>query len=123
MTIRHVDVVSVPVKDQDAAKRFFCETLGFEVVADSPMGPDQRWVQVRPPGGQASLTLVTRFDGMPAGSLSGLVFEVDDAQKTYEELSAKDVEFTVKPEPQQWGTQAVFRDPDGNAYVIIQPPA
>jgi catechol 2,3-dioxygenase-like lactoylglutathione lyase family enzyme len=121
MTIGHVDVVSVPVKDQDAAKRFFVDTLGFEEVADNPMGPDQRWVQVRPAGGQASLTLVTWFDSMPAGSLSGLVFSVDDAQRAYRELRAKGVEFTMKPETQPWGTQAVFQDPDGNSFVLMQP--
>jgi catechol 2,3-dioxygenase-like lactoylglutathione lyase family enzyme len=118
MAIQQVHVVSVPVRDQDAAKRFFLDVLGFELVADEPMGPDARWVQVRPPGGGTSLTLVTWFDSMPPGSLSGLVFAVDDAKACYEELTAKGVEFTLAPEVQPWGTQAVFKDPDGNHYVI-----
>lgn len=78
MSLTHVQLLSVPVADQDRAKDFYVNTLGFDLVADTPMGPDQRWVQVRPKGSQTSLTLVTWFDTMPPGSLKGLVIETDD---------------------------------------------
>ena len=55
---RDVVIVSVPVSDQDRAKQFYVETLGFELVRDNPMGADQRWIEVKPPRAQTSLTLV-----------------------------------------------------------------
>jgi catechol 2,3-dioxygenase-like lactoylglutathione lyase family enzyme len=72
-----VAVVSVPVSDQERARDFYVEKLGFELVEDRVLG-DQRWVEVRPPGGPTSLTLVTWFPSMPAGSLKGLVLETED---------------------------------------------
>ena len=65
MTITQVQLFSLPVSDQDRARDFYVDTLGFELVSDTAMGPDQRWVQVRPPGSQTSITLVTWFPGMP----------------------------------------------------------
>ena len=78
MAITHVKLLSVPVTDQDRAKDFYVDTLGFELIADNPMGPGQRWVQVGPKGAATSITLVTWFESMPAGSLTGLVLETDD---------------------------------------------
>lgn len=51
MTISHVQVLSLPVTDQDRALRLYTDVLGFDVVHDVPM-PVGRWVQVRPPGAQ-----------------------------------------------------------------------
>ena len=59
MTITAVQLFSLPVTDQDRARDFYVGTLGFEFVADTAMGPGQRWVQVRAPGAQTSVTLVT----------------------------------------------------------------
>jgi catechol 2,3-dioxygenase-like lactoylglutathione lyase family enzyme len=67
MEVSNVAIVSVPVSDQDRARRFYTEVLGFDVVADEPMGPDQRWVMVRPSAGGAALTLVTWFPTMTPG--------------------------------------------------------
>jgi catechol 2,3-dioxygenase-like lactoylglutathione lyase family enzyme len=55
---------------------------------------------------------------MPPGSLQGLVVATDDIQTTYEELVAKGVPFDFPPAEQPGGTQAVFRDPDGNGLVL-----
>ena len=52
MAITHIQLLSVPVTDQDRARDFYVDTLGFDLVADNPMGPDRRWVQVAPKGGQ-----------------------------------------------------------------------
>jgi catechol 2,3-dioxygenase-like lactoylglutathione lyase family enzyme len=56
MSISHVQLFSVPVADQDRARAFCVETLGFELVAEADMGRDFRWVQVRPMGAATSLT-------------------------------------------------------------------
>jgi len=113
-------IVSVPVSDQERAKQFYVETLGFELRSDSPMGPEQRWVEVAPPGSTTALTLVTWFESMPAGSLQGLVLECDDIQATYDELGSRGVQFHGPIEQQFWGTFATFSDPDGNGWVLSQ---
>ena len=67
--VTHLQVVSVPVSDQDRAKTFYVDVLGFEVRNDSRFGPDQRWVELAPPGAPTSITLVTWFPSMPPGSV------------------------------------------------------
>ena len=78
MGITAVQLFSLPVADQDRARDFYVDVLGFELVADTAMGPGMRWVQVRPPGATTSITLVTWFDTMPAGAAKGTVLETDD---------------------------------------------
>lgn len=120
MTINEILIASVPVADQERAKAFYVDTLGLELLRDAPMGPDRRWVQVGPKGGGASLTLVTWFDSMPAGSLSGLVLNSDDIDADCERLRAQGVPVDG-PEDAPWGRQAVLRDPDGNGLVLMRP--
>lgn len=120
MAISEVRVVSVPVSDQDRARGFYVETLGFELVADMQMGPEMRWLQVRPPAGRTSLTLVTWFPSMAPGSMKGLVLECDDIDQTYQALRARGVRFMGAIESQPWGRFATFDDPDGNGIVLQQ---
>src|SRR4029077_18067499 len=82
-----ISFVSIPVTDQDRAKRFYCDELGFACRADQEFAPGRRWIDVEPPGGGAGITLVTWLEGMPAGSVQGLVLAVDDIDATYAELA------------------------------------
>jgi uncharacterized glyoxalase superfamily protein PhnB len=43
-----------------------------------------------------------------------------DCQKTYEELSAKGVQFTQEPTERPYGVEAVFRDDSGNWWSLTQ---
>ncbi len=118
MTITQVQLFSLPVRDQDQARDFYLDTLGFELVSDTPMGPDQRWVQVRPPGSQTSISLVTWFPGMPAGSVQGTVLETDDLDKDVTELTARGVRIEGGIQQMPWGRFVTFDDPDGNGLVL-----
>jgi catechol 2,3-dioxygenase-like lactoylglutathione lyase family enzyme len=121
MALNNLEVISVPVSDQDRAKRFYAEQLGFTVVMDGAFGEGMRWIMLRPPGSGTSITLVTWFDTMPAGSLKGSVLGCDDLDKTLDELAARGVTFH-EAEIQQapWGRWKTFDDPDGNAWVVQQ---
>ena len=116
--IDRVQIVSVPVSDQERAKDFYLNTLGLELRQEAPFGDGMRWIEVAPEGSTASLTLVTWFESMPPGSLQGLVVATDDIRPTHEELVAKGVPFDSPPTEMPGGTQAVFRDPDGNGLVL-----
>ncbi len=116
MTVTRIRVVSVPVSDQDRSLNFYVGVLGFELVSDSFMG-DMRWMQVAPRGSECSLTLVTWFPTMPAGSLKGLVIETDHLDEDVEAIRAKGVVIEgVHDAP--WGRFATFDDPDGNGIVL-----
>ena len=118
--MQRVTVVSVPVSDQQAARRFFTEQVGFEVIAESSFGDEMNWIQLGPRGSEASLTLVTWFDEMPAGSLRGLVIDCDDLQADYEAMIARGVRFLGAPSQQPGGVFATFADPDGNHISLRQ---
>jgi catechol 2,3-dioxygenase-like lactoylglutathione lyase family enzyme len=119
MHVRRIAIVSVPVSDQEAAKRFYTDMLGFSTVRDNPMGPDQRWVQVAPPGAETSVTLVTWFPAMRPGSITGLVLETDDVAADHARLRSRGVVISDLAEV-PWGRYATFTDPDGNGWVLQQ---
>ena len=117
MSLTRIEVLSLPVTDQDRAKDFYVGALGFELVADNQMGPAQRWVQVRPEGGQTSITLVTWFATMPPGSLKGLVIQTDDLDGDVKALAARGLEISeIQSAP--WGRFVTFDDPDGNGLIL-----
>jgi len=115
----NIGIISLPVENQQRAKDFFCDKLGFGVVRDNDfMGENQRWIELRPAGSQTSIVLTTWL-GMPAGSLTGTVMLVDDIQETLASLRARGLDV---PEPEQapWGTYVQIDDSEGNGWVIQQ---
>ncbi len=118
MSVTRVQLFSIPVTDQDRARDFYVNALGMELVREMPMGPGQRWVQVRPKGAETSITLVTWFDSMPAGSVTGVVLETDDLDAEIARLRGLGVDMDGPVRNQAWGSSAVVRDPDGNRLVI-----
>ena len=117
--IRKIKFTSIPVRDQDRALDFYVNKLGFTLVTDQPMGPGQRWIEVKPPRGDTGIALFTppgQEDRI--GTFAGASFDCDDVEKTYQELTANGVEFVKPPQKQPWGTFAKFRDPDGNTFVL-----
>jgi catechol 2,3-dioxygenase-like lactoylglutathione lyase family enzyme len=118
MTISHVQLLSVPVSDQDRARDFYVNTLGFELAMDTQLGPDMRWVLVKPPGAETALTRVTWFPTMPAGSLKGLVLETDNLDRDVERLAGLGVPIANGIEDAPWGRFVQFDDPDGNGIVL-----
>ncbi|MDP9386956.1 MAG: VOC family protein [Actinomycetota bacterium] len=110
MTIKRVDVVPVYVSDQDSALEFYVHKLGMEKLRDEAMGPDARWVQVKPQGGETSIVLVKGFaDWSPdkVGGLQSMTLWSDDAETTAEELRARGVEVSQEATPQPWGMNEV----------------
>jgi catechol 2,3-dioxygenase-like lactoylglutathione lyase family enzyme len=118
MNIMQIQVLSLPVTDQDRARDFYVDTLGFELVADTPMGPGQRWVQVRPPAAATSITLVTWFPTMPAGAVKGTVLETGDLDGDVTALRARGVVIDTGIQEEPWGRFVTFDDPDGNGLVL-----
>ncbi len=119
MSLQRIDIVSIPVSDQPASKAWYTEKLGFVVLRDNPMGPDQQWVQLGIPGAETSITLVHWFPNMPPGSQQGLVLTTEDINVAHQQLSGRGVELSPIDE-QPWGRFATLNDPDGNGWVLMQ---
>tara|TARA_R110002020_G_scaffold27440_10_gene88444 strand:- start:414 stop:785 length:372 start_codon:yes stop_codon:yes gene_type:complete len=117
--IDSIAIISPPVSDQQRAKLFYHDVLGFDIIRDNPMGPGQQWVQVGPRGAQTSFTLVTWFDSMKPGSISGIVLETGDVRAETARLKALGLAIS-DIETQPWGIFATFEDPDGNGFVLQQ---
>jgi catechol 2,3-dioxygenase-like lactoylglutathione lyase family enzyme len=117
--IRGVKFVSVPVRDQDASLRFFTESLGFKVATDQPFSDKQRWIELLIPGAETRIVLFTP-DGHESriGGFQPISFWCDDVFATAKALEANGVKFSKKPKTEPWGTAAVFKDPDGNEFVL-----
>jgi len=114
--------IMVPVRDQDAGIDFYRRTLGFELVADVPFGEGDRWVEVAPPGGGATLALVPARDQYDVGRMTGIALDTADARAVYDDLKAKGVDVDVE----LMGGDGVvpvlffFRDHDGNTLMMVE---
>jgi len=119
LMIKGIKFASIPVTDQDRALAFYTEKLGFTVFTDQPFDEKQRWIELRIPGAETHLVLFTA-DGHEdrIGSFQGISFVTDDVNASYKELSARGVELSGPPKSQEWGSYVIFKDPDGNAFVL-----
>jgi catechol 2,3-dioxygenase-like lactoylglutathione lyase family enzyme len=117
--ITGIRTVSIPVDDQDAALRFYTETLGFRVLRDNPAPNGGRWVELAPGGDNAVVTLEPAAPGLTRGAI-GIRFTTDDAEAAHAALVGAGVD---ADEILRWpGVPAMFafRDPDGNTFSITE---
>ena len=113
-----VESVSVPVSDQEQAKAFYVDTLGFEVLVDNTWREGMRWSEVAPHNSATSLMLVSWSACMLPGMYRVIVLAAEDVQAIHDELLAKGIDFELPPTETPRGRQAMFRDPDGNALLL-----
>ncbi|HUE06129.1 MAG TPA: VOC family protein [Acidimicrobiales bacterium] len=118
--ISDVGGVAVPVADQERARRFYVEKLGFEVCRDVPMGDGGRWLQVAPPGGRVPVALVAAGEGGQVGIDTGITFTTGDAEADHALLAWGGVD--TEPLLRWPGVPLMFivRDPDGNQLKIME---
>jgi predicted enzyme related to lactoylglutathione lyase len=131
--ISKLAMVSILVQDQDEALRFYTEKLGLEKRADKVFGPGMRLVTVAPKGQKGPEIALAKPDATLHGeekakALLGCigqgtmwVFDTDDCRKTYETLRSRGVPFVSPPTQQAYGIEAVFEDPYGNTFALLEP--
>ncbi len=135
--ISAVSHVGVWVHDQDEAKAFYTEKLGFEVRQDATLEElgGYRWLTVGPPG-QPDVNIILSIPAPPAidaesaeqlkalvakGAMGPGIFQTEDCRKTIKELEGKGVEVTQQPDERFYGIDAEIRDPSGNSWRVVQP--
>ncbi|MBY6038226.1 VOC family protein [Fictibacillus nanhaiensis] len=117
--IKRIATVAVYVEDQQAAKTFWTEKVGFEVKAEFPMGPGSFWLEVGPKDAQTNLVIYPKAMMKDwAEKKPSIVFETDDIQGDYERMKEKGVSFLDEPQTMQWGTFVQFKDEDGNEFLL-----
>ena len=120
--------VTVLVPTYDDGLAFFRDVLGFKVVEDIPLSPSKRWVVVAPSGASAALVLAVPSDqrqrarvGGQTGGRVGFFLHSDDFWGDYENLLGRGVNFLEKPRREPYGLVAVFVDPWGGKWDLLQP--
>ena len=124
-----LELVVVPVADQDVAKAFYLDTLGFDLIVDHRAGPHFRVIQATPPGSACAVALMRNPDS--AGTLQGLHLVVDDIERARAELAGRGaapgqlIHFVEgrqvdgpDPERSDYSTFFEFQDPDGNGWLV-----
>jgi catechol 2,3-dioxygenase-like lactoylglutathione lyase family enzyme len=124
LNIEAVGRVCVTVADTDRAIDFYVDTLGFEKVVDTPMGPDMRWVEVALPGTKTTIALAPPPPERTAGgSETGICLDTTDVDADHAALKAAGVD--VDDEVSRYGGPVPpmfwLRDPDGNSLIIVEP--
>src|SRR5262245_35564377 len=126
----HLHLVALVVLDYDPAIRFFVNTLGFELLEDTPSltndGRPKRWVVVRPVGGETGI-LLARADGDQQAGVVGKQFagrvgfflRVDDFDAVYTRMIGAGVQFVSPPRSEPYGKVAVFLDLEGNRWDLL----
>ena len=131
--IKSVSHTTIWVLDQDSAKRFYTEKLGFELRDDMTMD-GFRWLSVSPRD-QPDLRLLLAKPAPPMvdeesaaqiravvarGAMGAGVMETDDCRRDYEDLKKKGVQFLQEPADRPYGVEALFRDDSGNWFSLTQ---
>ncbi len=117
--IRKIKFAGIPVHNQDVSLKFYTEKLGFKVVTDQPFTDKQRWIELLIPGAETGLALFTpEGHENRIGTFQSISFWCDDVFATAKVLKSKGVTFAVEPKTEVWGSTAIFKDPDGNQFVI-----
>jgi catechol 2,3-dioxygenase-like lactoylglutathione lyase family enzyme len=117
--VRGIKFVGIPVSDQDVALKFFTEAVGMKVMTDQPFTPKQRWIELTIPGADTGVALFTPEGHEDRiGDFQSISFWCDDVFATVDAMKKKGVIFTKEPKTEDWGTAAVFKDPDGNQFVL-----
>jgi len=128
--ITKLTLVTILVRDQDEALRWFTETLGLRKLQDAAYGSGARWLVVTPQE-QSDFGIVlqkpdlaehgverARMKMEQIGKGTTWVFRADNLDETHQALSLRGVKFLSPPKAVPWGRQAIFEDLYGNQYAL-----
>ncbi|OWV79976.1 extradiol dioxygenase [Rhizobium sp. R635] len=128
MAIQSLFLITLVVDDYDRAKAFYCDALGFSCLQDERQPEGKRWVVVKPKGGNGAAFLLAQAAndaqraaiGNQTGGRVGFFLKTDDFARDHAEMLGAGVRFLEEPRHEVYGTVAVFADPYGNTFDLIQ---
>ncbi len=124
--IAHIALV---VKDYDEAIQFYTKKLDFDLLEDTTLSEEKRWVIVAPKGAkECSLLLAKAANdeqlksvGNQSGGRVFLFLFTDDFKSDYNKLKNRNINFVRPPQEYDYGTVAVFEDLYGNMWDLLEP--
>lgn len=123
-----IGALTLVVPDYDRAIAFYTQKLGFDLIEDTRLSATKRWVLVAPKGSTETRLLLARADGPnqeaaignQAGGRVFLFLETDDFDRDHQAMLGAGVTFLEAPRVEPYGKVAVFRDPFGNKWDLIE---
>ena len=122
-----ISLVTLVVPDYDEGIAFYVGKLGFDLLEDTDLGGGKRWVRVAPKGAETALLLAKAATpdqqaaiGNQTGGRVGFFLKTDDFAGFYEQMLGKGVDFREEPRREPYGIVAVFADPFGNTWDLIE---
>ena len=127
--IQGLAAVTILVPSYDEGVAFFRDVLGFTVLEDTPLTPTKRWIVVAPSlGAGGALVLAVPSDerqrariGDQTGGRVGFFLHSDHFWRDYDNLLERGVNFLENPRREPYGLVAVFVDPWGGKWDLLQP--
>lgn len=125
-----IGTVSVYVSDQQRAKDFYVNKLGFQIRTDAPLYPGAatRWISVVPKqNSETELILYVPDENWEhykqvVGKSQAITLDVTNLMELVANLKAKGVRFASEPEAQPWGTFATIIDSEDNRILLVEQP-
>jgi catechol 2,3-dioxygenase-like lactoylglutathione lyase family enzyme len=123
-----ISAISLIVPDYDQGIEFYVGLMGFELIEDTPLSEDKRWVLVAPPGSTETRLLLAKAEneaqeeiiGEQAGGRVFLFLETYDFDEDIALMERAGVDIVEEPRVESYGKVAVFRDPFGNKWDLIE---
>ena len=123
----NISLFTLVVPDYDAAIRFYVDQVGFTLLEDTDMGGGKRWVRIAPAGSDTAILIARAVGarqqaaiGNQTGGRVGFFLNSDDFERDHARMLANGVEFEEPPRNEPYGKVAVWRDPFGNRWDLLQ---
>ena len=121
--------IALVVADYDQAINFYTQKLQFDLVEDTLLSPQKRWVLVRPKGSGTCCLLLAKAAnevqksrvGNQTGGRVFLFLHTDNFERDYQNLLQHNIKIIRPPLVEEYGTVAVFEDLYGNLWDLIEP--
>ena len=127
--INRVGTVCLFVSDQQRAKAFYTEKMGFELKTEAPLYPGaaSMWISVLPKGSETEIILYLPDENWAhyqqvVGKSQGITLDITDMETVAADLKKKGVTFSSEPDKQPWGTYATIVDSEGNKILLVEQP-
>ena len=125
----YIAQISIVVRDYDEAIDFYVNKLGWQLLEDTVLSEEKRWVRVAPQGAKECNILLAKAKnqqelksvGNQTGGRVGFFMHTDNFWEYYNQLVKAGVKFIRQPLEEEYGTVAVFEDLYGNLWDLIEP--
>ncbi|MEM8909714.1 MAG: VOC family protein [Bacteroidota bacterium] len=128
MSQQYISGIAIVVKDYDEAIAFYTQKLNFQLLEDTPINAEKRWVRVAPPGARETALLLAKaskpeqqaYCGNQSGGRVFLFLKTKDFWGDYEGMKSRGVHFLETPRSEPYGHVVVFEDLYGNKWDLLE---